>query len=212
MISVESDIAKLAAHAQTCSWLRGYGAVSELIKQTNARSILEIGVAYGYHAIHLLDTCPGIDYIGLDPYLANYDPDDQFSADVGALFPNEPVGVEEANEAMDRLYIAVSNTLKRKSHTANVLRCDLITYTLQNREKKFDVIYIDGNHTEDYVFADTLLALLHLSKNGVICGDDIERNSVQTGLAKVTKILKLVPKLYQHKNGKLLWVLGQNFS
>ena len=207
MNSTEKDIISLADHAKTCSWLSGYGAVSELIRLTNARSILEVGVAYGYHALHILDTCPEVEYLGLDPYVENYDPDDQFSSDVSRLFPVMQTSAVSGNQSMDRLHSAVVHTLQRTSKSARVERTDLLNFSKQNRSHYFDLIYIDGNHTEDFVFSDTLLAALHLTENGLICGDDIERVSVQSGLTKAAKILGIEPKLYKHRNGKFLWIL-----
>jgi len=208
-MSIEQDIISLADNAKTCSWLSGYGAVSELVQLTGARSILEVGVAYGYHALHVIEACPDIEYVGLDPYVANYDPDDQFSRDVSQLFPVAGTDGLAINQSMDRLHSAVVHTLNRRSKSASIERNDFFNFSKQNRKRTFDLIYVDGNHTEEYVFSDTILSALHLAKNGLICGDDIERQSVQIGLAKAAKILKLDPKFYKHRNGKVLWILNK---
>ena len=140
MTSIESDIVDLANHAKTCSWLSGYGAVSELVRLTNARNMLEVGVAYGYHALHILESNPGIEYWGLDPYVSAYDPDDQFSEDVNRLFPNVGMEAETINHSMDRLHSAVVQTLRRKSDSANVVRSDFMNFSKKNRNSLFDLI------------------------------------------------------------------------
>lgn len=206
--STNDDVRRLKEHASTCSWLRGYGAVSSLISAYGAQSILEIGVAYGYHALHLLDEHPQLEYVGVDPYVSDYDPNDQFATDVQSLFrPQQNVSAEN-NHSMDRLYKAVSLTINQKSTNARVVRSDFINFSLINRNLVFDIIYIDGNHMTDYVFADTILAKQHIKSTGIICGDDIERPSVQDGLTRASRLLGEEPKLYKHpKTGKYLWML-----
>lgn len=43
-----------------------------------AKKILEIGVAYGYHADFLCTVLPSIQYVGVDPHQASYDENDIF--------------------------------------------------------------------------------------------------------------------------------------
>ena len=45
-------------------------------------------------------------------------------------------------------------------------------FFMQN-EEIFDLIFIDGNHTEDYVSRDILNSLDCISKNGIICVHDL---------------------------------------
>ena len=65
-----------------CSWLISYGLATDLAKSVSAKNVLEVGVAYGYHAQFLLETLPSISYIGADPYWARYDTNNPFSWDV----------------------------------------------------------------------------------------------------------------------------------
>ena len=51
--------------------------------------LLEVGVAYGHNAHYLLETLPQITYIGVDPYLANYDLSDPFVIDVQRLLARQ---------------------------------------------------------------------------------------------------------------------------
>ena len=205
---IQNDIVTLKDHARSCSWLAGYGTVSELANATNAKSILEIGVAYGYHALHLLEHCPGIKYTGVDPYVADYDPTDQLAQDVEKLFPMASLGAEVSDTPMTRLYKAVSETVKEKSKSARVERDTFLTFSIRHPQEKFDVIYIDGNHTEEGVFSDCILALRHIARHGLICGDDIEWKTVQSGLLKFAGLYRLSPKLHQHPTtGKVTWII-----
>ena len=209
--SLDADIAALAEYSKSCSWLKGYGAVSEIIKMADAKRILEIGVAYGYHALHLLETCPTISYVGVDPFLADYDPSDPFALDVERLFPSQTTSYNSKNLAMSRLHRAVEATIKRKQRNAEVFRETFLAYSRAHSSERFDLIYIDGNHTEDAVFSDIILSLKQISRKGYICGDDIERDSVRFGLLKAAHLYGLSPRLHTHRaTGKVLWVLPAN--
>ena len=83
---LDQDRIKLEENKKTCSWFGSYGIVPHLAQMVGASNILEIGVAYGYHADFLCSVLPNIRYVGVDPYLADYDPDDIFSNDVQKLF------------------------------------------------------------------------------------------------------------------------------
>jgi len=68
--SLRMDLARLQANRVDCAWLSEYGFVSSLCQAFPAGRIVEIGVAYGYHAEQILDACPMIRYLGIDPFVA----------------------------------------------------------------------------------------------------------------------------------------------
>jgi predicted O-methyltransferase YrrM len=206
----DKDIEKLLIHSRTCRWLEGYGAVSSIIKSIEARTILEVGVAYGYHAIHMLSENPNLIYTGIDPYISDYDPSDQFSRDVEQLFPIDDASVNGDSEPMDRLHSAVTKLVKLKSNTAQIIRASFHQFSKMHRNEFFDLIYIDGDHQQDAVFLDVILSTFHNNENGIICGDDIERDSVRTGLDKACKVLGVSYSVHQHAGTKkLIWILNK---
>ena len=84
---------KLEFHRLECSWPGLYYEVTETALRLFANPrVLEIGVAYGYHANHILSANQNLTYQGVDPYLAGYDPEDFFVRDVSQLVgnPNPP--------------------------------------------------------------------------------------------------------------------------
>ena len=102
-----SDRERVIAYQQHCSWPISYYRVTEsLIRITKSTKVLEVGVAYGFHANHILKTFPSISYTGVDPYTAGYDKNDRFCDDVAALF-----SVQDPQTAMDRLFNTVCNQL-----------------------------------------------------------------------------------------------------
>ncbi|MBU3591455.1 hypothetical protein ICN11_05410 [Polynucleobacter sp. 78F-HAINBA] len=105
---LNQDQIALEKNKQACSWFGSYGIVPHLAGVVNAKKILEIGVAYGYHADFMCTVLPGITYVGVDPFQANYDPNDIFCYDVQRLFD-----AVDSQNAMDRLFNAVSSNLKK---------------------------------------------------------------------------------------------------
>lgn len=103
-----TDSELVARNLAGCSWpdLYYYGVVSVLAQRTETRRVLEVGVAYGYHARSILEALPSVEYYGVGPYRGSYDSDDQFSEDVRKLFA-EPT----AQRGMDRLHTAVQEAL-----------------------------------------------------------------------------------------------------
>jgi predicted O-methyltransferase YrrM len=55
---------------------------------------------------------------------------------------------------------------------------------------KADFIYIDAAHDEASVYQDILAWYPHLNANGVMCGDDWGKESVQKGVARAASELK----------------------
>lgn len=165
---LNQDLIALEKNKQTCSWFGSYGIVPHLAEMVNAKKILEIGVAYGYHADFICTVLPEIQYIGVDPYEANYDLDDIFCQDVQKLF-----GEVEAQKAMDRLFSAVSSNLSKLSGRAELIREKSWIAATQFLDESFDLVYIDGDHTYEGVVKDLAGWYPKVKKGGVICGDDI---------------------------------------
>jgi predicted O-methyltransferase YrrM len=165
---IEEDKARLEENKRTCSWFGSYGIVPHLIEMVGAKKILEIGVAYGYHADYLCKLLPDIKYIGVDPYEANYDLEDIFCQDVQKLFDEESV-----QRAMDRLFSAVTSNLSKLDGKAQLIREKSWIAANRFADESFDLVYIDGDHTYECVCKDLAAWYPKVRKGGVICGDDI---------------------------------------
>lgn len=132
------------------------------------KNILEIGVAYGYHADFVCTLLPSISYIGVDPYQANYDPNDIFCSDVRKLF-----GDQDTQNAMNRLFNVVSSNLNKYDGRARLIREKSWVAAEQFQDGMFDLVYIDGDHTYEGVVKDLEAWFPKVRKGGMICGDDI---------------------------------------
>jgi len=163
-----SDVELLAAPLVTCSWPDLYcEKVQTLIGLTSPKCLVEVGVAYGYHAQHSLRHNPGTRYVGVDPYLAAYDPGDGFDKDVAKLFNTEPV------EAMNRLFLAVSEGLEGEFGD----RFRLVRSPSAVVAKEFDglsvpFVFIDGDHRYEALLADLRAWWPMVEVGGVLVGDD----------------------------------------
>ncbi|MFZ4855259.1 MAG: class I SAM-dependent methyltransferase [Desulfuromonadaceae bacterium] len=166
------DIIKLERNRSSCNWIPTYGFVTYLANSIGAAKVCEVGVAYGYHAEHILDTMVNVEYQGIDPYLAGYDPEDCFVPDVAAMFAAEP------QKAMDRLFAVVSCKLSFYCGRANLIRKPSVVGAAQFVDGYFDLVYIDGDHTFAGVMADLQAWYGKVRKGGIICGDDFNWKGV----------------------------------
>ena len=165
---LENDFIALETNKRYCSWFTTYGIVPHLIQLSGSRSVLEIGVAYGYHAEIMLDNLPQILYTGVDPYLAEYDPNDIFCQDVQRMF-----GEGNQQAAMDRLHAVVSHKLSKYGSRANLLRKNSLEGALTIPNHSIDLVYIDGDHTYEGVLNDIGAWWNKVNpETGIICGDD----------------------------------------
>src|SRR5262245_66208303 len=133
----------------------------------SANTVAEIGVAYGYHAESILSALPSTKYYGVDPYLAGYDPNDVFVADVMKIFSET-----DAQRAMDRLYASVEKNLESFSGRSKLLRLPSMEAAKIFSDGFFDLVFIDGDHTHAAVKADLEAWWPKVREGGIFCGDD----------------------------------------
>jgi len=164
-----SDLERLEYFESFCSWPQTYYfktiAVSQLIRPS---TIVEVGVAYGYHAAALLTANSGATYIGVDPYFPGYDEMDAFAADVCILMDSL-----SPYDAFDRLHGAVSEKLYSKfGERASLMREPSREAAKKFADKSVDLIFIDGDHRFDEVRGDLIAWWPKVTRGGALCGDD----------------------------------------
>jgi hypothetical protein len=181
-----SDLEILRNNRDSCSWPGiYYGNVDLLAKLVGAKKILEVGVAWGYHAEHLLLNLPSVTYTGIDPYLSDYDKNDAFPQFVAELFH------DENQPAMDRLYEAVKLGLDEKFPGRSTIVRKKSTIWIHENSEKFDVIFLDGDHTYATVRTELPLYWEALNKGGVLAGDDYDWPEVKRAVDEFTFESKL---------------------
>ena len=158
-----------------CAWLSNYGLVTKLINEINAKNMIEIGVAYGFHSEFILNSNSNIEYIGIDPYKGHYDLNDCFAEDVKTFFDAETQDI-----AFDILHDTVLTKMKPFNDRFKLIRSSFENYKDQIKDDSIDLIFIDGDHTYDGVIEDLKISWDKINKNGgILCGDDINRSSVK---------------------------------
>ena len=181
-----SDLEILRQNRDSCSWPNiYYGNVDLLAKMVRAKTILEVGVAWGYHAQHMLLNLPSISYTGIDPYLSGYDKNDAFSTDVADLFR------DNEQSAMDRLYEAVKMELNEKFPGRAKLIREKSTDWMYKELDKFDVIFLDGDHTFETIRKELSGYWTKVNEGGVLAGDDYDWPEVKKAVDEFANEKKL---------------------
>lgn len=170
-----TDSERLNAYRSSCSWPDLYYAKTlALARLVQPRLVVEVGVAFGYHAEFLLSQLGAIEYIGVDPYLAGYDKTDPFVADVANLFQASP------ETALDRLYDAVASRLTSTfPGRATLYRETSHEASLRFSDSSIDFVFIDGDHRFDAVVRDLKDWWPKVGPGGVLVGDDYDWQSVR---------------------------------
>jgi predicted O-methyltransferase YrrM len=169
-----SDAELLRENKLNCSWPDlYYGNVDTLAHLISAESILEIGVAWGYHSEHLLMKMPNVKYVGIDPYLAAYDKEDAFPKFVAELFNSNE------QDSMNRLHTAVKSYLEEIApERVRIVREKSLRFA-ENCNEKFDLIFLDGDHTYSNVLQELRVFWNLCEKGGIMCGDDYDWPAVK---------------------------------
>ncbi len=206
-VDFETGLKLLASQELSSSWPNlYYNTIDALIEISQPKSILEIGVAYGWHAEHILQKFPDIKYSGVDPYLAHYDPNDHFVSDVWKL-----LGGEDQQESLDLLYELVSQKLDRLyGHRFNLYRTTSDEFFLKPKDK-YDFIFVDGDHRYEMVLKDLESAWKSLAPGGLLCGDDYLWNGVRLAVTDFSLNKGAIPVLVSdHKNEYPLYLFKKN--
>jgi len=181
-----TDLEILRQNRDSCSWPNiYYGNVDLLAKMVGARTILEVGVAWGYHAQHLLLNLPKIAYTGIDPYLSGYDKNDAFPRYVAQLFK------DDEQSSMDRLYEAVKLELNEKFPGRAKLVREKSTDWMEKESDKFDVIFLDGDHSFETVRKELTGFWTKVNGGGVLAGDDYDWPEVKKAVDEFANENKL---------------------
>lgn len=173
---MRGDVEKLIGHRANCAWPElYYSKVSALIDLVKPPVVVEVGVAYGFHADYILQRHPDLTYVGIDPFVPGYDDSDPFVRDVAALFSASP------EEGMDRLHDAVSSFLG-DSHLGRfrLVRDTSVNAAAEFGEGEVEFVFIDGDHSFDAVTADLESWWPKVKSGGILVGDDYQWVGVKT--------------------------------
>jgi hypothetical protein len=170
-----------------------YEKIQSLVGMVSPQTVVEIGVAYGYHARHLLESNPESQYIGIDPYMADYK--GSFLGDVARLFGCS------AEEGMERLYKGVSEGLQKDfGSRARIIREPAAIAATQFGDLSLPFVFIDGDHRYKAVITDLKTWWPKIARGGVLCGDDYLMPDVRRAVLEFFQTEGCVPYLLQAPN------------
>ena len=183
----------LRENRDSCSWPSlYYSKVQFLIEIHKPRTFFEIGVAYGYHATHILENNKELSYVGIDPYLPNYDDKDPFSVDVARLFPEK-----NPRDSMDRLHASVVGELARFSERSRLIRETSREAAMSINPESIDMVFVDANHKFEHALEDIRIWYSKLRPGGLLVGDDYNWPEVEQAARN-----------FSHEQGIELWLLA----
>ena len=202
-----TDEDRLLNYRNQCSWIDlYYGNVELLIKLINAKNIIEVGVAYGYHADSLLSNLPKLNYVGIDPYPAVYDVDDHFPTYVSRLFSCGP------EDAMNRLYLTVNTWLTSKYQSRfNLIREASLNAVKTIEFESVDIVFLDGDHRFEVVSEEIERYWPLVNKGGILAGDDYEWPGVKMAVENFSKAESVPIFFLSNENrGYATWFVQKN--
>ena len=136
--------------------------LNRLLRETGCAKTLEIGLAYGYSTIWILDALkPGGSHIAVDPF---------------QLGEWRGIGLHQAKRLGNKVSFALV-----EDYSIHALS-DLI-----RRRESFDLIFIDGNHRYDDVLVDFYLADQLLKPGALLAFDDMWMPSIRTVMDFIRK-------------------------
>lgn len=136
---------------------------------------MEIGTWKGEFAYHLLNTCNPTKLYLVDPWL--FQPN---SEDNKESYTNRWYGGSQAKsqQDMDSIYQNVCKIFRNDSRI-HILRCKSSDIDIE--KNSIDWVYIDGNHSYDFVYKDLKISFDLLKDDGYIIGDDYNNSDEVKG-------------------------------
>ncbi len=123
------------------------------------KNYLEIGVRRGRSCVVVARGCPGVNIVACDMWMQNY------------------AGMENPGPDF------VAHELQRHGHTGEITFLNgsshnLIPLLFKNQpELRYDLITVDGDHSEEGAYADLCNVIPHLASGGILVFDDISHPS-----------------------------------
>ena len=133
--------------------------LTKLIKDNKFTSYCEVGVWKGFTIKHIINSCPGIRAVGVDPLSTVYDYCDEFPCLMG-----EP---KKSQEELDE----IAKDLERFEGLEFVrARSEKVVDNFP--DGSFDLVFLDAVHIYDCIAADIDAWLPKVRKGGILSGHD----------------------------------------
>jgi len=151
----------------------------------------EFGVWKGDFSKLLADRNPSMLYL-VDPWLFQAQYEDRWYGGSEAKSQND----------MDEIYTSVVKSFHSNSNVT-ILKCTSAQSVTSIEESSLDWVYIDGNHSFDFVLNDLLTSKTLLKDEGLIIGDDYLNSE------EVRKAVEEFTESYKNDIEKMILLEGQ---
>lgn len=185
-----------------CSWIGlYYDILQKVINEKGYTRVLEIGNGYGLHLKEMLANCPNCSFIGVDPYRANYDPNDFFGTDVHRI-----MGGRDIQHSFDLLRERIELMLSPYGNRIQLVRQNSWDYAPYIEDGSLDLVFVDGDHTYDAVKRDIELYWPKVRSGGYLTGDDFAIPAVTRAVTEFASRNHLrIERMYNNKGVAQHW-------
>ncbi len=155
--AIEKELDNMFVDA-TISWSDSHAMLSKIINDMSFKSGVEVGVAYGNHSDVILSTTKVEKLAGIDPY-GNYE-----------KYKHDSQCFDQPRQ--DVLHNLVKQRLSYYGDRFTLMRgfSDQIVETFD--DETLDFVYIDGNHSQEFVKKDIKMWWSKVRQGGVLAGHD----------------------------------------
>lgn len=146
-------------------WSQGYyGILADLINEQDLKVGCEVGIGYGLHAENLLKTT-NLEKLYLVDLMEFYEND---------LFPIDIVN----NGGFELLKKEIFLNLEKYKDKYEFFKCSSISITNEQiSDESLDFVFIDANHSYEFVRDDLEFWYKKVKKGGYITGDDYDNTN-----------------------------------
>jgi predicted O-methyltransferase YrrM len=135
-----------------------FGIIEKLVRKNKFSIGVELGVLYGYHLSHLLESCRNLKMSGVDLY----------QKVIGSGYDN----VE--NNEFENLYLQIKSKLE-SFERFNLIREDTISGSNHIKDKTLDFVFIDADHRYEAVKNDINAWQEKIKNGGILAGHDYDQ-------------------------------------
>ena len=169
----------LEINYKKCSWISSYyGLITEIINKKKYKTMIEVGIGYGYHGKEVLNNSIIEKIYLVDPHQP-YDNNDGFQIDIINNYKKSPI------ESFDELHSEIENSYSSINKNRYEFIRELSTDAVRNfTTDSIDLIFIDGDHRYQAVLDDLNTWWPIVKQGGILIGDDYWMSDVKNAVHK----------------------------
>ena len=171
----------------------------KLYRKLGFKKGVEVGTASGIYALRMLKLCPDIHLYCVDPWLA-YE------------YYTERPSYENDQAYMDGFFEKAKNRTARFGDRVTFIRKFSMDAVKDFADNSLDFVYIDGNHSFEYVVEDIAQWSKKVRPGGIIAGHDYWVSTRENSWLPPTATEEDIMKLCQVKEAVDAWTKANRIS